>query len=93
MQEFLGIFIYFAIATALASVLAGVSYIFSTQRPDAEKFPHTSVDLIHLMIHVVNLMFNFILWPFYLLFLTLKLHFYFHGQLYLEKLVVLVLHP
>jgi NADH:ubiquinone oxidoreductase subunit 3 (subunit A) len=37
MQEFLGIFLYFAIATALASVLAGVSYIFSTQRPDAEK--------------------------------------------------------
>jgi NADH:ubiquinone oxidoreductase subunit 3 (subunit A) len=37
MQEFLGIFLYFAIATALASVLAGVSCIFSTQRPDAEK--------------------------------------------------------
>ena len=37
MNEFLGIFIYFAIATGLASLLAGLSYIFSTQRPDAEK--------------------------------------------------------
>ena len=37
MTEFLGIFIYFAIATGLASVLAGLSYVFATQRPDAEK--------------------------------------------------------
>ena len=37
MNEFLGIFIYFAIATWLASLLAGLSYVFSTQRPDAEK--------------------------------------------------------
>jgi NADH:ubiquinone oxidoreductase subunit 3 (subunit A) len=37
MTEFLGIFIYFLIATALASLLAGLSYIFATQRGDVEK--------------------------------------------------------
>ena len=37
MTEFLGIFIYFIFATGLAVLLAGLSYVFSTQRPDAEK--------------------------------------------------------
>nr|ATZ81782.1 NADH-ubiquinone oxidoreductase chain 3 [Picochlorum sp. 'soloecismus'] len=37
MTEFLGIFIYFIFATGLASLLAGLSYIFATQRGDAEK--------------------------------------------------------
>lgn len=37
MTEFLGIFIYFLIATGLAGLLAGLSYIFATQRGDPEK--------------------------------------------------------
>ncbi len=37
MNEFLGIFIYFAISTGLAVIIAGLSYVFATQRPDAEK--------------------------------------------------------
>lgn len=37
MTEFLGIFIYFTFATALSGVLAAVSYLFATQRGDAEK--------------------------------------------------------
>jgi NADH:ubiquinone oxidoreductase subunit 3 (subunit A) len=37
MTEYLGIFIYFGFAIGLASLLAGLSFIFSTQRPDVEK--------------------------------------------------------
>ena len=37
MIEFLGIFIYFIIALALALLLVGVSFIFATRKADPEK--------------------------------------------------------
>ena len=37
MVEYLGIFLYFIIATLLAIVLLGVSFILATRKPDPEK--------------------------------------------------------
>ena len=37
MIEFVGIFVYFLIALALALILAGVSFVFATRRADPEK--------------------------------------------------------
>jgi NADH:ubiquinone oxidoreductase subunit 3 (subunit A) len=37
MVEYLAIFIYFLIATALAIILLGVSFLASTRKPDPEK--------------------------------------------------------
>jgi NADH:ubiquinone oxidoreductase subunit 3 (subunit A) len=37
MIEFLGIFLYFFIALALASLLVGLSFVFATQKADPEK--------------------------------------------------------
>ena len=37
MIEFVGIFIYFLIALALAMVLVGVSFLFATRKSDPEK--------------------------------------------------------
>ena len=37
MTEYLAIFIYFLIATVLAIILLGVSFVLSTRRPDPEK--------------------------------------------------------
>ena len=37
MAEYLAIFIYFLIATVLAVILLGVSFLASTRRPDPEK--------------------------------------------------------
>jgi NADH:ubiquinone oxidoreductase subunit 3 (subunit A) len=37
MTEYLAIFVYFLIATGLAIVLLGVSFLASTRRPDPEK--------------------------------------------------------
>ena len=37
MTEYLAIFIYFIIATVLAIILLGVSFLVSTRRPDPEK--------------------------------------------------------
>jgi len=37
MIEFVGIFVYFLIALALALVLVGVSFIFATKKSDPEK--------------------------------------------------------
>jgi NADH:ubiquinone oxidoreductase subunit 3 (subunit A) len=37
MVEYLGIFLYFLIATLLAIVLLGVSFVLATRKPDPEK--------------------------------------------------------
>jgi NADH:ubiquinone oxidoreductase subunit 3 (subunit A) len=37
MVEYLGIFLYFIIATLLAIVLLGVSFVLATRKPDPEK--------------------------------------------------------
>ena len=37
MAEYLGIFLYFLVATLLAIVLLGVSFVFATRKPDPEK--------------------------------------------------------
>jgi NADH:ubiquinone oxidoreductase subunit 3 (subunit A) len=37
MVEYIGIFLYLVVATALASVLIGVSYVVATTRADPEK--------------------------------------------------------
>ena len=37
MVEYFGVFVYFLIATALATILLGVSFVLSTRRADPEK--------------------------------------------------------
>ena len=37
MVEYLGIFLYFIIATLLAIVLLGISFVLATRKPDPEK--------------------------------------------------------
>ena len=58
-SEWCAILLFIVVAVALSCVVFGLSYAFIARSPDIEKFRPMNVDLIHLMMHELNLTFVF----------------------------------
>ena len=89
MIEYLGIFLYFIIAFALAAIILGLAFVFATRKADPEKISayecgfqrsQRQIFLLRCNLPLLGLCFSYLILKFYIYILQVLLFYYYKQQ-------------